>query len=164
MADDLHHRLPQPHTLGVAPETGLYASPDDALIKVSGEFEYWTAQLTDTSLQMCYALIGANWVVFGSVSGILKSNWSKWSMVLVLVALFCNVLGTLILSESLRRRVAYGESDPARWAREYQEGMGKDVPWPFTYGIQNVGTWLRWIKVGLTLASGLCLIVGAILV
>jgi hypothetical protein len=145
------------------PETGLYASPDDALKKLSSEFEYWSGKLTDNSVQMCYALIGANWVVFGSVAGILKNEWAKWSMLLVLFTLVINVLGALILSELHRKRIAYGEKNPARWAKEYQAAMHTDDPWPFTAAIQDLGTYTRWLKALLTLASGLCLIVGAIL-
>jgi hypothetical protein len=81
-------------------KTGLYAASEEALQKVSGEFEYWTGKLTETSLQMCYALIGANWVVFGSVNGILHSGWAKWSLVMVLLALASNVVGAWILSEN----------------------------------------------------------------
>ena len=55
------------------PET-LY----EALKKVTSEFEYWSGKLTETSMQMCYALIGANWVVFGWLNGILNNVWAKW--------------------------------------------------------------------------------------
>jgi hypothetical protein len=145
------------------PGKGLYASPEDALKKVSSEFEYWSGKLTETSLQMCYALIGANWVIFGSVNGILHSSLAKWSLVLVLFALGSNVIGAWMLSESLRRQIAYGEKDSTRWATEYQNAKGKDVAWPFTDRIQNTGKFMRWIKAAFTLASGICLIVGAIL-
>jgi hypothetical protein len=143
--------------------TGLYASPEEALKKLSSEFEYWSGKLTETSLQMCYALIGANWVVFGSINGILRSSYAQWSLVLVLLALGSNVVGAWILSESLRKRIGYGEGDPGRWSREYQSATGKDVAWPFTDAIQNTGTNMRRIKAAFTLASGICLIVGAIL-
>src|ERR1700731_1856774 len=123
----------------VSASKGLYASPEDALKKVSSEFEYWTGKLTETSLQMCYALIGANWVVFGSVNGILHSAYAKWSLVLVLLALGSNVIGAWMLSESLRRQISHGEQDPNRWATEYADAVGKDVPWPFTDRIQNTG-------------------------
>ena len=142
--------------------TGLYSTPEDALRKVSSEFEYWTGKLTETSLQMCYALIGANWVVFGSVGGILRNNWAKSSLVMVLLALASNVIGAWVLSESLRERVAYGERNATQWTVEFQQAIGKDVAWPFTNAIQNTGKYMRWIKAGFTLVSGICLIVGAV--
>ena len=111
---------------------------------------------------MCYALIGANWVIFGSVNGILRSPYAKWSLVLVLLALGSNVIGAWLLSESLRKQIAHGEGDSAAWVTEYQDAAGKDVPWPFTDFIQNTGKYMRWIKAAFTLASGACLIFGAI--
>jgi hypothetical protein len=47
--------------------TGIYESSTDALKEIDDAFDYWSGQITATSVQMCYALIGANWVVFGSV-------------------------------------------------------------------------------------------------
>jgi hypothetical protein len=145
------------------PKLGLYATPEEALKKVSSEFEYWTGKLTETSLQMCYALIGANWVIFGSVNGILHSQWAKWSLVLVMLALSSNVIGAWILSESLRTRIGYGEAHTAEWAAQFEANRGKDVAWPFTDKIQNTGKYMRWIKAGFTIVSGVLLIIGAIL-
>jgi hypothetical protein len=142
---------------------GLYKSPQEALQKVSSEFEYWTGKLTETSLQMCYALIGANWVIFGSVNGILHSIWAKSSIVLVLLALASNVIGAWILSGMLRRRIGFGEGHNNEWAQQFREASGKAVPWPFTKAIENTGKWMRAVKAGFTLAAGVCLIAGAIL-
>jgi hypothetical protein len=145
------------------PVPGLYKTPEDALGKVSSEFEYWTGELTETSLQMCYAIIGADWVIFGSVNGILRSPWAKASIVLVMLALGANVIGAWVLSGMLRERISYGEGHSQEWAEQFRQAAGKDVAWPFTDAIQNTGQWMRWIKATFTLASGVCLIVGAIL-
>jgi hypothetical protein len=142
---------------------GLYESPQEALQKVTSEFEYWTGKLTETSLQMCYALIGANWVIFGSVNGILGSRWAKASIVLVLLALASNVIGAWLLSAMLRSRISYGEGHTKEWADEFKDAVGKDVPWPFTDAIETTGAWMRRIKAAFTLISGLCLIAGALL-
>jgi hypothetical protein len=40
--------------------TGIYESSTDALKQINEAFDYWSGQITATSLQMCYALIGAN--------------------------------------------------------------------------------------------------------
>ncbi|MGA3106863.1 MAG: hypothetical protein ABSD53_20455 [Terriglobales bacterium] len=141
----------------------LYASPDEALKKVSSEFEYWTGKLTETSLQMCYALIAANWLVFGSVNGILASEWAKFSLLSVMIALAVSVVGAWILSEALRQRVEYGECDSVRWAKEFNAAAGQRVAWPFTDDMETIGRWMRWIKAGLTLLGGVLLIMGAIL-
>jgi hypothetical protein len=46
---------------------------------------------------------------------------------------------------------------------EFEVNRGKNVAWPFTDYIQNTGRYVRWIKAGFTLASGVLLIIGAIL-
>jgi hypothetical protein len=122
---------------------GLYDSPKEGLKKVSSEFEYWSGELTETSLQMCYALTEANWVVFGSVNGILHSSRAKASLILVLLALASNVIGAWMLSELLRKRVAYGEGRSDEWETEYKEVAGKDVAWPLRDEIQNTGKYMR---------------------
>jgi len=154
---------PVPQSLQEPKAAGLYKSPQEALQKVSSEFEYWTGKLTETSLQMCYALIGANWVVFGSVNGILHSFYAKSSIILVMLALASNVIGAWILSGMLRKRIGYGEGHTEEWTQEFNAASGKDVPWPFTDAIQDTGKWMRAIKATFTLASGLTLIIGAIM-
>ena len=144
-------------------EIGLYATPADAQKAVAAAYDYWSGNLTTSSLQMNYALIGANWIIFGSVNGILASFWAKWSMLLVLVALVVNVLGSWILSGRLRSRSFYAESDYERWNREFEDAKGKQTPWPFTATIDGIGKWMRWVKAALTIASGVFLIIGALL-
>ena len=65
---------------------GVYDSAEDALKELFGAFNYWSSQVTATSVQMCYAVIGANWVVFTSVGNIRseerrvgKECRSRWS-------------------------------------------------------------------------------------
>jgi hypothetical protein len=155
--------MTEPTNSGDSPNVGLYKDPKEASAAVSGSYDYWSGNLTTSSLQMNYALIGSNWIIFGSVNGILGSPWAKLSMVLVLVALVVNVLGSWILSEVLRRRIFYAEEDYPRWEAEFKVARGKKDPWPFTNAIGNIGRWMRWIKATLTIASGVCLIVGALM-
>jgi hypothetical protein len=146
-----------------ASDDTLYKSPGEALKKVSSEFEYWSGKLTETSLQMCYAVIAANWVVFGSLNGILNNPWAKWSLVMVIFALAVNIIGARLLSNLLRKRVAYGETDSVRWKQEYAQFSTTDSPWPFTGEIEDTGRWMMNIKAGFTLLAGALLIAGAIL-
>lgn len=83
-------------------KTGIHESPRKALEKVGFYYEGWSTNLTESSTQMCYGLIGANWVVFGSVGGILNSIWAKWSLFAVILTLGCNVIGAWYMTESLR--------------------------------------------------------------
>jgi len=150
--------VPEDKTLG----RGLYPYPTEALKKVCSEYEYWSGNLTETSLQMSYALIAANWIVFGSLNGILGNFWAKASLLMVILALATNIIGTWLLSEALRKRVAYGESDEARWKEEFDKYSKISCPWPFTESIDGIGRWMRIIKATFTLVAGVLLIIGAI--
>jgi hypothetical protein len=141
---------------------GLYANSGEASKKVSTVFEYWSTKLTETSLQMCYALIGANWLAFGSVNGILVNIWAKLSIMLVVLALSSNIVGAWLLSESVRRRMEYAEADIPRWEREFSETASKADPWPFTERIESIGKWMRWIKASFALAAGILFLIGVI--
>lgn len=145
------------------PATGLFSSPSEALKKVCSEYEYWSGKLTETSLQMSYAVVAANWIVFGSLNGILGNIWAKLSLLMVILALATNIIGAWLLSEALRKQVEYGEADEARWRTEHQESLKAACPWPFTSSIEKTGRWMRMVKATFTLLAGAILILGAIL-
>jgi hypothetical protein len=141
---------------------GLYSSADKALEKVQETYDYWSGKLNDITMQMAFALIGANWAIFGNLNGILGNPWAKWSILAVLFAMVANVGAALALSQLTRRRVRYAESNLRRWKTEYQSSTGQDVAWPFTDLINGVGTTMRWARALLIAGSGVCLIIGAI--
>jgi len=144
-------------------ETRLYSSPGEALKKVSSEYEYWSGKLTESSVQMSYSLIAANWIVFGSVNGVLNSLGAKLSLLMVFIGLAANVIGAWLLSESLRKRVEYGESNSVRWKTEYTNSDNKRVAWPFTNFMELTGKWMRRVKAISILVSAICLIVASVL-
>jgi hypothetical protein len=141
----------------------LYASPAEALKKVCSEYEYWSGRLTEGTLQMSYAVIAADWAVFGSINGILDNFWAKMSLLMVIFGLAANLIGAWFLSEALRKRVEYGEADSPRWNREFTQYRESACAWPFTDPIQKVGGKMRLIKATFALAGAGFLIVGAIL-
>lgn len=145
---------------------GLYASPTEALKSVSDYYVYWSGKLTETSLQMNYALIGANWAVFGAksgLSGILGNQWARWSMLLTLAALLINLVAAFVLSQLLEHRIDYAEMDIPRWTQQYKESSGKKVAWPFTKSINGTGSVVRWLRTVLTITSGVLLMIAVYL-
>src|ERR1700744_442946 len=116
---------------------GLYADPSEALKAVIANYEYWTGRLTETSAQMSYAVIAANWIIFGSVNVILKSTCSKLSLLFVLLSLATSVVGTWLLCEGHRRQGVYGDCDPVRWENEFRKFANTKHPWPFTPFIER---------------------------
>src|SRR6185369_4784476 len=114
----------------------------DAVKAVREDYLYWTGRLTETSLQLSYGVIAANWAAFGSVNGILNSLWSQLSLVLVIASLGMSVAGAKWMGELHRKRIDYA-ADANRWNAEFQAHSGKPGPWPFTRGIEASGRWLR---------------------
>lgn len=142
---------------------GVHESPRKALEKVGSEFEYWSGKLTETSLQMCYALIGANWVVFGSVGKILQNNWAKMSLLMVMLTLACNIVASWSLTESLRKRFEWAEGHSREWDRDFENAKGVRTPFPFTGFRENMGFCVRQIKGLFPLIAAILLVIGAII-
>lgn len=155
MAGDPQHEVRTDVPVASGSATGaLYESAHEALEAVREDYSYWSGRLTDTSLQLSYAVIAANWAVFGSVDKIMKNPWSKLSVVLVVVGLGLGVAGAKWISELLRGRLDYAETDNMRWNAEFQETAGKRDPWPFTGTIEFLGRAMREAKTWLPLAAG----------
>jgi len=144
---------------GVVPSGALFQSPSEALKAVRDEYLYWTGKLTDSSLQLSYAVIAANWAVFGTVDKLLGNFWSKLSMELVMVALLLAAFGAKWMGELHKRRVDHAESDLTRWDTEFNANAGKRVPWPFTNGIELLGRVMREVKVWFPLLAGIAFLI-----
>jgi hypothetical protein len=147
--------MPSPNAhLSEASTEALYRSPHDALKAVREDYLYWTGKLTETSLQFAFAVLAANWAVFGSVDAILNNLWSKLSVSLVVFGLGLGVAGAKWMGELHRKRIDYAESDNSRWKKEFDDTMGKRDPWPFTTGIESLASWMREAKTWLPLLAG----------
>lgn len=148
----------------VVPVTvGLYRTASDALQAVTIGFNDWSGKLTDTSLQMGYAVIASDWLIFGSIDGILKNPWAKFSILLIIVALGVNVGGAWTLAELHRNQAEYGDKHPKEWQEMFEVSQTAPSSWPFTMKIELVALWMRRIKAGLTLIGGAFLIIGAVI-
>jgi hypothetical protein len=138
----------------------LYATPSAALKEVRKDYLYWTGKLTETSLQLSYAILAANWAVFGSVDGILKSRWAEGSVTLVVIGLAVSVVGAKRMGELHGKRIDYAETNPPRWDIEFNETAGKRDPWPFTRQIESLGKRMREAKTWLPVAAGIAFFIG----
>lgn len=137
----------------------LYGSASEGLKSVQDDYLYWTGKLTDSSFQLSFAVIAANWAVFGSVQGILNNLWAKGSLFLVLVSLALGLLGAKLMGELHRKRVEYAEQDLQRWNEEYAAALVRRSPWPFTKAIERLGRSMRELKAWLPLAAGIAFLV-----
>lgn len=141
---------------------GTYESSRDAMKEIEDAFNYWSGQISATSLQLCYAVVAANWVIFGSINKIIHSQWAIWSLTTVLLALAFNLVVAYGLAEWMRCRFGYAESDRKRWEAEFQREKNGPSKWPYTKHIERVSIAIRLVKVVLPLVSGILLIIGTL--
>lgn len=149
----------KPHNQSASRGGALYSSSSDGLRAVREDYLYWTGRLTETSFQLSLALIAANWAVFGSVQQILGSFWAKLSLLLVVVSLGLSVVGAKWMSELHRERVDYAAENLERWEKECSAALGRRDPWPFTSKIEQVGRWMRELRLWLTVLAGVAFLV-----
>ena len=142
-------------------ENPLYSDSRSAVQTVRDDYLYWTQRLTDGHIQLSVGLIGANWAVFNSINGILNNNWSAASVAVVIVSLVVNLLGIRRMAELHRARIAYAESDPSQWQREFEESLQqKATAWPFTPQIEHLARILRECRTWLPVVSGMLFLAG----
>jgi len=147
----------------VAPGHRFYKSPDDGIEAIRKGYSYWTEKLTDTSLQLSFAVIAANWAVFGSVNAIRQNAWSEASIALVLAGLGLSVVCAWWLGELCRKQLRHALDDSVHWQSEFEVSTQVGNPWPFTHWIQNLGLVMRVAKTVLPLLAGVLFIVALIL-
>lgn len=131
-----------------------YESAGAALTSVGEWFDRWTISLTERATELSYALIAANWAVFGSVDKIINSPWSKLSLISVVVLQAANLVLTRVIAGALRSQYAHAEADPSRWQEEFERAKTGCSAWPSTNQIDGSAALLRELKTWLPLAGG----------
>lgn len=110
--------------------SALYATPADALKAVRDDYLYWTGRVTDTSLQLSFGVIAANWAAFGSTDSILSNFWAKSSLTAALTSLAVSLVVAAVTGTLHSQRVDYAESNLERWGAQYEATKNKRDPWP----------------------------------
>ena len=132
------------------PKPAEKGSVNDKLQEVREHFSYWTGKLTETSVQLSYAVIAANWAAFGSVDQIRKSSWSKVSITLVVGSLGLSVFAAYWMGDLHDKQLDYVD----KHRDEFAAKRGKDRYWPYTKGIIFSAWVFRELKAWLPLAAG----------
>jgi len=149
-----------PRDDGKTTESLQFKSPTDALKEgVKESFHYWSGKLTDTSVQLSYALIAANWAVYGSLQGILGNRWSICSLFLVIFSLIVNLFGAKLIAELSFKRIKYAEENPERWRKEFEQSRSGSSAWPYTPAIERLGRATREVRLYLPLIAGVLFLV-----
>lgn len=142
-----------PHDVG-----GIYASPKDAVDAVTRYFDIHTARVAESSSQLAYATIGANWAVYGNANAIFESNLAKLSMALAVGVLVLNLIGAYLISHLLNKVRVNAESDPEKFAADWRRTKGTKDQWPFDGALDTAPKIIRGCKVTLPLLAGILFI------
>lgn len=137
-----------------------YADAWLALKDVEESYIDWTKRLSETSFQLSLAIIGANWAAFGTVDKIMNNVWAKLSLIVVIVHLAINLIGTKWIGETLGQRLDYARADPQRWRKEYGESV---EPWPFTAKSEKPARLLRELRMWFPLIAGALFLVALLI-
>lgn len=131
-----------------------FESSGEASKEVFDNFKNWTSALTARSIQASFAIIAANWAVYGSQQAILANALSKWSLTITLVFLGLNVTATWWMTLLYRRRINFSQADKDRWERQYTQVANRQDPWPYTKLIERLGECMGVAKAFVPLVAG----------
>lgn len=111
-------------------------------------FNDWSSILTNRSIETAFAVIGANWAVYGAAEVIISNLWSRWSVAAAIAFLGANLIGTWVMAKLHFDQARYAAGDHGRWEREFNDAKATntDDPWPYTARIESLGKLLRFLK------------------
>jgi hypothetical protein len=122
-----------------------YVSAFKALESLEGGYAYWSSKITETSVQLSFALIAANWAVHGSDA--LKTELlPRISVACAFLGLMTTLITANCLTKLIDKRQDYAEEDPSRWEAEWQNSQTQKDPWPYTRAIERVGEISRCLR------------------
>ncbi|MBA7644511.1 hypothetical protein ES703_52255 [subsurface metagenome] len=124
-----------------------YKDAGEGLKQISKAFDDWCAILTRHSIQAAYAIIAANWAVHGNAQTVLDNVWSKLSLASVFIFLSLNLLATRWMIKLHYKHCLYADADPQQWKKDFEDSKARQTAWPYTEKIQNLGVWLRRLKI-----------------
>ena len=153
--------LPQsPNAPAAAKDTRtLYSDPGEATKAINDRFNYWGTKLSETSLQLCYAVIGAVWAVFHDKDAVLGNHYARLAVAAAVAGVMVNLLGAKILVDEHFRRIEHAESNLDVWEKEWNENTGKPTDWPFGKLIRRSALTFRQLRFAIpTLAGALFLL------
>ena len=146
------------------PPRTTYRDAAEALSTLGADYTYWSQRLTDSSWQMCLAVIAGNWAYYGSIEAIMNSWWALASLAVIFLSLSIALLFSFIMSEVHRSAFYQAEADWGAWQQRfgnYCNSKHSRDPFPATRVIDRIGFFTRIAKTFLPLIAGFKLIVGA---
>ena len=137
-----------------------FSNAGDAAAELITGFNDWSANISLYGMHMAYAVIAANWAVYGNAQTILSNPWAKYSVAIVILFLGLNLFCTWLMTNSYAERCDYADDDKNRWANEFKNEDAKSSAWPYSKYIENLGDFIRFIKVWVPIVGGIVFILG----
>jgi hypothetical protein len=124
-----------------------FANVGDASKELFEGFNDWSATVSSYGMHMAYALIAANWAVYGNAKAILQNTFAKISVAIVIFFLVLNLLCTWIMTRAYSKRCDYADKNKKRWSEEFEREIDLPSDWPYTKFIAKLGDFMRLISV-----------------
>ena len=137
-----------------------FSSSGDAKKELFEGFNAWSASISTHGMHTAYAIIAANWAVYGNTQAIMENLWAKYSMGIIILFLGLNLFCTWLMSLCYWERVEYADENKKRWDSEFDKGNVIPSPWPYTEFIERLGKFMRFIKVWAPIIAGSLFILG----
>lgn len=122
-----------------------YKTAADALIVLENKYDGWSKRLTDTSLQLAFALIAANWAVFGNEK-ILSQVLPRLSIACAFLTILTVLITAKLMVSEHDTQHERAEKDSKRWEEEWLASQSSSTPWPYTSKIECIGEISRFFR------------------
>ena len=139
--------------------TRRFETAGDASQELFDSFKHWSGAVGAYGVQTAYAVIAANWAVYGSTE-IVRNAWAKSSLAVVIIFLALHLICTGWVSMLYLRRIRYANEDPTRWEAEFTRQTTISSSWPYTKLIEGLGSLMRFMKVWAPVAGGALFVLG----
>lgn len=136
-----------------------FETAGDASQELFDSFKEWSGAVGAYGVQTAYAVIAANWAVYGS-TGAMQDAWAKSSLAVVIIFLALHLICTGWVSMLHLRRIRYANENPRRWEEEFTRKNIISSSWPYTGLIEWLGSLMRFMKVWAPVAGGALFILG----
>ena len=122
--------------MGTAPIDQVAAAAEAGKKRVAENTNRWNASLETLSVQLCYAIIAANWAVHTDTDSILDNRAATWSLAIAVTFLALNVVLVGINTQIMWKRMYDVEHDPTWWTAEAKRKVG-DASYSFPFPLSR---------------------------
>lgn len=143
-------------------EGRIYPSPNAGLRELASCYNHWTGKITESSFQVCVALMAANWAVHQSRDNLLDSFFPKLSVLTVMLAIAANLVASFVMASLHKSRFDAAQANPVDWRKGWASAESTPSKWPFDDEIVLWGRIFLHMRFWLPLLGGVFFVLGVI--